>query len=221
MDLSSIRTFLSKIKFSLQGGYNAKKYWKNRLSEYGFDLRGVGNRSLTDKDNKKQYDKAGEVFISVCQNSHVNIRKSAVLDVGCGTGFYAQLLKNMDCTDYTGIDISDVLLPDLRMRFSDYQFNIWDITKDKLTKSYDLIIMIDVTQHITSERKFKFAMKNIKANMKENSLFITTSFLAKNRKNSFYEKSRDLNAYIEIFDSEIISEPIRFRDKYIFTIRRI
>jgi 2-polyprenyl-3-methyl-5-hydroxy-6-metoxy-1,4-benzoquinol methylase len=217
-DLSFIRTFLSGMKFRLQGGYDAKKYWSNRLTKYGFDLRGVGNKSLSNKENQIQYREAGEVFTSLCRNSHIKFQNAAVLDVGCGTGFYARLLNDLGCTDYIGIDITDVLFTDLKKRFPNYQFKTCDITKEKLTKKYNLIIMIDVTQHITTERKLNFALNNIRTHMKANSLLIVTSFLDRHIKNSFYEKSRNLNSYKKIFDTEIFSEPQKFRDKYIFYI---
>ena len=219
MDLSSIRNFLSEMKFRLQGGYNAKNFWRDRHLKYGFDLRGVGNKSLSAKENQRQYSEAGQIFLSLCKNSPVKFQNAAVLDVGCGIGFYAQLLEEMGCTDYTGIDITDVLFPDLKKRFSNYQFKKCDITKEKLTKRYDLIIMVDVTQHITSKRKFRFALNNIKAHMKEKSLFIVTSFLEQKIKNSFFEKSRDLNSYKQIFNTEIFSEPQKFRDKHVFFIQ--
>jgi hypothetical protein len=79
--------------------------------------------------------------------------------------------------------------------------------------------MIDVTQHITSKIKFEFALKNIRAHMKENSMFIVTSFLEEKLKNSFYEKSRSIDSYKQIFNTEFFSEPEKFRDKYIFYIK--
>ena len=62
-------------------------------------------------------------------------------------------------------------------------------------------------------------MNNIKAHMKEKSLFIVTSFLEQKIKNSFFEKSRDLNSYKQIFNTENFSEPKKFRDKFIFIVQ--
>jgi 2-polyprenyl-3-methyl-5-hydroxy-6-metoxy-1,4-benzoquinol methylase len=134
MELTSVRNMLSNLKFRLQGGYNAKKYWINRHSKYGFDLRGVGNKSLSVKENQRQYREARDIFLSLCKDNKIEVQNSAILDVGCGIGFYAQLLKEMGCRDYTGIDITDVLFPDLKKMFENYQFKKCDITKEKLKK---------------------------------------------------------------------------------------
>jgi 2-polyprenyl-3-methyl-5-hydroxy-6-metoxy-1,4-benzoquinol methylase len=219
MGITAIRNFLSTMKLRLQGGYNAKKYWRDRHTRYGFNMRGVGNKSLSIKKNERQYRQASEIFLSLCNENEVDFKNSIVLDVGCGNGFYTQIFKESGCSDYTGIDITNVLLPELKKRFSNYQFCECDIARQKLTKRYDLIIMIDVTQHITSESKFRFALNNIKDHMRENGLFIVTSFLNKKLKNSYYEKSRDLTAYTRIFSTHVWSEPKRFRDKYILAFR--
>lgn len=210
---------LIKLKLKLQGGYNAGKYWRERFIEYGFDPRGVGNKSLSADENRRQYHKATETLISLCRQSDIEFQNAAVLDIGCGNGFYTQLLNNLGCTDYTGVDITDVLFSDLKKRFPSFQFIKCDITNKKLSGRYDFIIMIDVTQHITSERKFNFALNNIRDHMKANSLFIVTSFLKENLKNSFYEKSRAMRSYKQIFNSETFSRPQKFRDKFIFCIQ--
>jgi len=127
-------------------------------------------------------------------------------------------LQEMGCVSYRGIDITDGLFPSLREKFPEYRFDKLDITKVKLASKYDLILMIDVTQHITSDAKFRYALKNIKKSLNRNSLFIVTSWLDKYKKNSFYEKSRTLENYKEVFHSYNISESIKFRDKFIFSI---
>jgi len=218
MGLRTARNYLSEIKLTLQGGYNAKKYWENRHSKFGLDLRGVGNKSLTVEENQRQYREAGDTFLSLCKYNQIEFQNLAIIDIGCGNGYYTQIFKDMGCSDYTGIDITDVLFPELKKRFPNYKFKKCDITKEKLSKKYDLIIMIDVSQHITAKTKFQFAMNNVKNHMSENGFFIVTSFLEKKRKNSFYEKSRGLDSYKLIFNTNIFCDPKKFRDKYIFVI---
>ena len=86
---------------------------------------------------------------------------------------------------------------------------------------YNLVIMIYVTQHITNEKKFNYAMQNIKNHLKQNGLFIVTSWLDDKKVDSFYEKSRSIDSYKKWFKGDNVSEPLRFRDKYIFTVRKV
>ena len=79
--------------------------------------------------------------------------------------------------------------------------------------------MIDVTQHITNEQKFKKAMDHIKNALSEDGVFVVTSWLDENIRDSFYEKSRSIQSYEKCFKNYSFSEPLKFRDKFIFTIR--
>jgi len=220
MRIAAIRNCLSLIKLKIQGGYNAKKYWKARHQKFGFDRRGVGNKNLSDKKNREQYEQALSVYIEICNENLIEFENISVLDVGCGSGFYTKLFVEQGCRNYLGIDIVDVLFNDLRNKYPSCTFKIIDITKDLIEGMYDLISMIDVTQHITNEKKFAFAMQNIRSHLNSNGLFIVTSWLAKKNINSFYEKSRSLEDYKRFFHIDRFSEPRRFRDKYIFSIRK-
>jgi 2-polyprenyl-3-methyl-5-hydroxy-6-metoxy-1,4-benzoquinol methylase len=219
MILGQIRNSFSKIKLNTQGGYNAKKYWQARHKKYGFDLKGVGDRSLPNEENELQYHEARKAFIGICETNSIQFSRISVLDIGCGSGFYTKIIRDKGCINYTGIDITDVLFNGLQKRYPRYKFQQIDITKKELKGFYDLIIMIDVSQHITTEKKFKFAMQNVKKHLNRNGLFIVTSWLDKTAKNSFYEKSRSIKSYKKCFKTERFSVPIRFRDKFIFTIQ--
>jgi len=219
--MKSLLNLVSRIKQKLHGGYDAKKYWQNRLSEFEFDLRGVGNKNLSLKENERQYSEAKKGFLFICNENQIDFRNTSVLDIGCGNGFYTKVLKEQGCTKYCGVDITDILLNELRIQFSNYQFDKINVTKDTLKGIYDLIIMIDVTQHITNKKKFVYAMRNVRDHLKQNGLFIVTSWLDEKKINTFYERSRSIANYKKCFKGDNFSEPLRFRDKYIFTVRKI
>jgi len=219
MVLGQIRNSFSKIKLNIQGGYNAKKYWQARKKKYGFDLKGVGDKSLSNEENALQYHEAQKTFLAICETNSIEFSRISVLDIGCGSGFYTKILRDRGCVNYTGIDITDVLFNGLQEQYPLYKFKEIDITKEELRNFYDLILMIDVSQHITTAKNFKFAMRNVKKHLNRNGFFIVTSWLDKTAKNSFYEKSRSIENYKKRFKGERFSDPIRFRDKFIFTIQ--
>ena len=82
-----------------------------------------------------------------------------------------------------------------------------------------IVAMIDVTQHITNPEKFSFAMQNIRSRLGESGSFIVTSWLDDGARESFYEVSRSIEAYRREFPGYSFSEPVPFRDKFIFSVR--
>ena len=48
----------------------------------------------------------------------------------------------------------------------------------KLNGVFDLIVMIDVTQHITRKSEFNFAIRNIHGHLAEGGILIAISYLA-------------------------------------------
>lgn len=214
-----LRRTIEFCKYWRPKGYDARRYWENRHSEYGFDIRGVGNAELTKEENDRMYAQARSVFLELCTEGNVIFPKVRILDVGCGTGSYANILRGKGVIKYTGIDITDVLFNQLRSDYPGYNFIKMDVSSQELTEEYDLIIMIDVTQHITAKNGFSFAMQNIKKHLSSDGVFIVTSWLSAGRRNLWYEVSRTLEDYKKEFGSYNFSKPKAFRDKSIFSIR--
>lgn len=210
---------LNKIKYFSIYGYNSKKYWDDRLAHYRLSLQGVGNKTLTEEENRKQYQKAGETFLSLCKKEGISFGNLKVLDIGCGTGFYTEIILRNGGKNYTGVDITDALFPRLKQKFSTFTFLKKDITQEPLPGMFDIIIMIDVTQHITTKKKFSSAMQNVKNHLKPGGIFIVTSWLKGDYKMGFYEVSRSLERYKREFEGFRFSEPIPFRGKFLFSVK--
>lgn len=203
------------------GGYNAKKYWERRHSEFGLDIRGVGNKGLSVKENIDQYHNAKEIFIQLLNENGIELKNKEVLDIGCGNGFYAEVYKELQVGNYVGLDITNTLFPELERSFPEFTFQIKDVTNSKITHKYPLISMIDVSQHITDNKKFSFAMSNIREALQEEGSLIITSWLDNTIRDSLYEKSRSMEYYKKEFPGFHFSEPKKFRDKYIFIIKKV
>ncbi len=140
-----LHVFLEPYKYSTPDGYRAEKYWSDRLSKYRFDLRGVGIEGLSHGENEYTYSQAREVFLSLCLQQGVDLGKSRLLDVCCGTGFYAKIFAENGGTDYLGIDITDTLFPELRKNVPNFKFRKLDVSCEEVDGRFDLIVMLDVT----------------------------------------------------------------------------
>jgi alkylated DNA repair protein alkB family protein 8 len=99
----------------------------------------------------------------------------SILDVGCGNG---RLILDLNSqVDYTGMDISQVLLDEAKKIHNQYKFIKGDISSDdtwKKTKNkYNWIFCIAVLHHLDS-RKTKFVLKNIQNRLNTDGRLVLT-----------------------------------------------
>lgn len=186
-------------KYSKEDGYDAENYWKDRFSKYGFSIKGVGHEGLSEEENVKKYYDIGKVFKTICYDERIDFQISKILEIGIGTGFYTNILHDLGAKNYTGIDITDVLFFENRKKFSQYEFIKKDITVDKIDDKFDLIVMIDVIEHIVEKSKFVFAMNNIKNALSSDGIFIIYPITDITKKHIFYVHSWSLKDMNDIF----------------------
>lgn len=208
------------IRKRLAAKYRPARYWNDRHKKYGFDIRGVGNCNLSEKENEISYRQARDTFLELCRSLNVDFTNIKILDIGCGSGFYTNIIKSQGGKDYTGVDITDVLFDELGKRFPGFNFRKLDISEKNLNGQFDLIVMIDVTQHIVEDQKFSFAMQNIKSSLSKDGIFIVTSRLSESfRQTDKHVVHRTIDFYKNEFPGAEFSQPVHFRDKYIFAIK--
>lgn len=208
------------MRFWQPGGYRAAAYWRARHAAFGFDRRGVGDLTRTDDENRREYDDARRVFLEYCRREGIDFGNARLLDIGCGTGFYCETHRAAGGTDYTGIDITDTLFDELAQRYPGARFVRCDVTREELAGEYDVITMIDVTQHIVDDDAFEFAMFNIRRHLEPGGAAILTGWLAERAaRRTLYEVERPRSAYEEAFSGWTLTEPVRFRDKWLFAVR--
>ena len=166
------KTIIGPLKYGMVDDYDAHRYWYDRLSKYGNSIQGVGNEALSGQETKTRYKEAAQAFTALCRGADLDFPSVRVLEMGCGTGFYTQLLHHFGAKNYVGVDITDVLFPTLRKRFPQFAFLRTDMTSDLIEGEFDLIVMIDVLQHIVTEGKLAFGMENVKNCLSADGLFV-------------------------------------------------
>jgi SAM-dependent methyltransferase len=200
--------------------YDPREYWSQRHRRFGLNVRGVGNCTLSENENSDAYRQAKQVFLDYCRVNGISFQGACVLDIGCGNGYYTEICSELGVTSYTGLDITDALFPALQYRYPSYRFCQLDITCQPPDSSFDLILMIDVTQHIVDDGKFSQAMRNIRDHLNDNGVFLITSWLSPRRiQRGPHETARPLEDYRREFPDCEFLEPVVFRDKYLFAIR--
>lgn len=218
-----------KIYFKMFFHYRPKTFWNELLSN-SFDLRGVGHYRLSEEENLKMYQEKERIIKDELQKNNIKITcDTAVLEIGCGTGYWTEFLRSLGVKNYTGNDIAEISIVNLKMKYPEYNFVQGDISEIPLPdKSYDLAMMIDVTQHITDDRKFNAALNNIWQSLRPGSYFLVTLwdpgknvYLANKFRLNRIEKPRGIQWYKKIIrDEGIILSNVEFNDKYLLTIKK-
>jgi SAM-dependent methyltransferase len=124
-------------------------------------LQGVGHEGLSETDNEAMYAEAGGIFDDLVRPIIADDLPKT-LEIGCGVGFYTARLRALGVIDYTGLDITDALFPALREKFPGYGFVQADITTHALSDRFELVVMIDVTEHIVTADGLRAAIGHIK-----------------------------------------------------------
>jgi 2-polyprenyl-3-methyl-5-hydroxy-6-metoxy-1,4-benzoquinol methylase len=216
------KLLIGPLKYGKKGDYDARQYWKDRFAKYGESILGPGNEALTADENIRMYETAKSTFIETCTKEKIDFRKASICEIGLGAGFYTEILANQKVQHYCGFDIADVIIPKLAEKFPDFKFEQKDISSEALPHQYDLIILIDVIQHIVNKDKFQYALKNIAEHLTENGLLLIGPLARKKGKVRFYVHSWTINEVAGFFPENAftISAPIEFRNGHLYAIRK-
>jgi len=150
----------------------------------------------------------------------VDFPTARVLEIGCGTGHYTGLLADLGVSNYVGLDITDVLFPELHERFPQFDFVKQDITTHRVDGKFDLIVMIDVIEHIVEDEKLSSAMEHVKDALAPSGVVVLAPVMQKARDHLFYVRFWSLEELRERFPAHLIGDPKPFRAGGILTIRK-
>ncbi len=187
----------------------SQNYWDNLLNQ-NFSLKGVGWPNWPETFNEIVYKKYLKGFLKVVNDLEVKYNfkidnSKNVLEVGPGTGFYTNILKNLGVEKLLGIDISQISIDGLKKIFKNFEFQRLSIYEDleffeKNKEKFDLGCVIDVLLHIVDDIKHKQAIKNICKMVKSGGYIITGDTATVYRKKNFSEGSKydtDVSRHIE------------------------
>lgn len=209
--------------------YRPREFWNDLLSE-SFDLRGVGHFRLSEEENRSMYDAKRAVINGLVERLRINVGPDTrVLEIGCGVGYWTEYLQAHGVRTYVGNDITPISVTRLRERFPKYRFVEGDAGAIPLeTAAYDLVFMIDVTQHITDDRGFARALSNVWNSLAPGGVLLVTFWdpgqnmlMTTRLRLNRIEKPRPLAAYTALLGQRAqILETVAFNDKQLVAIRK-
>ncbi|HXZ96753.1 MAG TPA: class I SAM-dependent methyltransferase [Burkholderiales bacterium] len=161
--------------------FEQSSYWQRRVTEDA-DLGVVGHRSLGRGYNEYIYRRRTECLKDVLRRLDIKPSQCNVLDLGCGSGYYAVFWKEAGVTELTGIDIAVGSVDHLREKFPEYRFLQADITQvgaaARIGGCYSIVTLFDVMYHISDDAAALNALKTAASALKPTGLLLLFDQLA-------------------------------------------
>ena len=214
-----LKTIIEPFKYGKKDGYKADRYWQDRFLKYGNSILGPGDETFSAEDNYKMYNEAKRIFTEELKKENLDFDKIKALEIGCGHGHYTKILQELGVKNHTAIDITDVLFEKHREHFPGFKFIKKDVSQEQIEGQFDLIVMIDVIEHIVEENKFRYAMNNIKNALAPGGIFLLTPVAQKTKKHLYYVKFWSLQDIRRCFDGYTFEKLIPFRISHLLTIK--
>ena len=104
-----------------------------------------------------------------------NLNNTTVLDIGCGGGLVSEGLSKIGAT-VTGVDFikENIKVAKMHAKKNNLKINYFvkDFEKEKITSKYDVIIILEVLEHLNNWEGF---LKKVKLSLKKNGTLIIST----------------------------------------------
>ena len=181
--------------------FDPRKYWEDRL-EAKFDLTGVGFRRKSVAFNKWTYKMRDDALNELTKGGDISPDGKAILDIGCGTGYFVKYWQSKNANHVAGLDITEVSIDQLKTAMPDAKFYLADLSEPdlRLDEQYDIISIFDVLFHIVDDDKFDMSVSNLAKISKPGAKIIVTDLFKKKTLHPMQHcRNRSLAHYKEVF----------------------
>lgn len=201
--------------------HQPKRFWEKKLRD-NFTLRGTGHSGLSVAQNEAIYEVKRAIMADLLKRHAVDMATARVLEVGCGTGFWTAFCRTQGVKDYTGIDIAAIVPEQLAPRFPMYQFAQANIAAGILPDggSFDVVLCVDVCQHIADPEDFRRALKAIRAAAVPAGHLIITGWYLPDYPMHYGDVSWARPHYEAVFPKEEWRDEVPFNDKVLLLLQK-
>jgi len=106
------------------------------------------------EEYRKHYTESEKFFLySVIADQIMRAGVRSILDVGCGSGQFSQLLRDRGFVDYYGIDFSRKRIEWAKKNCPDYRFVLADALESDIFEKlhYDCVVSIEFLEHVEKD----------------------------------------------------------------------
>lgn len=179
--------------------YQPREFWEQRLTEH-FDLRGTGQTGLPLAYNRACYELRRRVLERALREHGVDPAGKQVLDVGCGSGFFAAFYIARGAR-VTGVDIAPTSIERLRTRYPEARFLLGDVSEMALDGPFDLVNAFDVLYHITDDPRWEAALRRLAGVVAPGGTLLVTDTFEESRGLAEHNRMRPLARYRPVLES--------------------
>ena len=173
--------------------YRPREFWQERLAGQ-FDLRGSGETALSLAYNRACYRLRSEVLARALRDQGFDPRARAVLDVGCGTGFFTAWYLERGA-DVTGMDIAPISVETLGVRHPRSRFILADVGASPIEGRFALVNAMDVLYHITEDARWEAAVSHLAAAVEDGGLLVVSDAFSEMDRLADHNRMRPLARY--------------------------
>lgn len=101
-------------------------------------------------------DYVDQTFSRILREVKDLLPRTRILEMCCGTGFFAHMLSAFPGIDYTGVDINAEFLESARERLRDhdsFHFFCSDVMTFEPSGRYDVVFLVNAYHHVVNEKK--------------------------------------------------------------------
>jgi SAM-dependent methyltransferase len=195
---------------------NAKDYWES-LHNRSYGLTSVGYICVGRPFNAWMYRVRRRVFRKTVR-AFVPARDPEILDIGSGTGFYLDRWRELGFRRISGSDVSKMAVERLRERYPSLDLDQFDIGEEPagvVQRQFDIVSIIDVLFHITSDRKYEQAFANLAALVKPGGILVLSeNFIHQEGPREAQQVNRSLSGITSLLE-EVGFEPLVRRPMFV------
>jgi len=179
--------------------YQPRDFWQERLAGQ-FNLRGSGETGLPLAYNRACYRLRGEVLTQALRDHDFDPRGKAVLDVGCGTGFFTAYYLDRGA-NVTGMDIAPISIETLSARHPQARFILSDVGERATEGRFALVNAIDVLYHITEDSRWAAAVSHLAGAVEDRGLLVVSDAFSEMDRLAEHNRMRPLSRYRELLNA--------------------
>ncbi len=116
------------------------------------------------RDENYEFKRAGMNYVKIFGQNLFEFKRKKIIEIGCGKGYLLYILKNLGCF-VKGVEISKEasFYAKDKFKLDVYNGTIEDFVKQSKEK-FDIILLIDVIEHIKNPRDFFKSISEISKN---------------------------------------------------------